>query len=788
MAPIMEQITGWFVTPQGNLLYSLVLGLLALAALVAMGLGRGSVEVAERKRIQQSLLVLLIAQVLLIIASWLAWMGIINSHTYLPPLDRLIALFSLVLIIWMWALADPNRWMAGTVIAVEVIVVIAGIFGVVWWLGQSPQVVFNASVLSGYVYFINIVVLGLGFLLLLWRRPAAFGFGIAMLVIFLAGYLAQFLMPQEPGDYAWFVHIGEMLGYPFLLALPRRLAAHGKYLIHPAGEMSPVAIASQVDEKLIRDVIDLRDEKAPQQYYQKLTRLVGQLMNANVCLLMMPPKVGGQILVPEGYNLQDDWEIDSFVVDGNKMPLLLSAMQSGKALQLDGDAPDSEVRTLTDELSLGRSAHLLEVPFKPSGSSTGMGILVLSKPYYPAWSEKDASRLTELVNTLISSAFHPVPEASMVSEQAAIGKAYQQAQAEAEKLRQEYAQLKAEYDQLASKDVGVETLAGSTIVMSEQQQSLQETVDKLEARNRELENLVNRGRPSFEEVEQLREELRAALTDLARIPTTLSKSDQRMLEVQLSAVRGLETIAPLELVSSIAQEFRQPLSSILGYTDLLLGESVGLLGAMQHKFLERIKASTERVGTLMNELVQVLAIDGGKLDQTPTMVEIEPLIAEAVDSIKAQISEKKIKMNVDIPEKLPPIQASRDALQQILTNLLQNACLATPEDGEIGLTANIEQKEGEAKFLMISITDQGGGIAREELQRVFSRRYKVENPLIQGVGDAGVGLAIVKSLAELLKGRVWVDTQRGIGSTFSVILPVMEVSEAQTKPPTVGEE
>jgi signal transduction histidine kinase len=311
-------------------------------------------------------------------------------------------------------------------------------------------------------------------------------------------------------------------------------------------------------------------------------------------------------------------------------------------------------------------------------------------------------------------------------------------------------------------------------LLAENQRVLEESVKRLEARNRELESLLSKGRPSMEEVEQLRQELRAALADLARIPSTLSKSDQKMLETQLSAVKSLDKLQPTELITSIAQDFRQPLSSIVGYTDLLLGESVGLLGAMQRKFLERVKASTERLGMLMNELVQVVTIDGGGVDQTIVHVNLRPVIDEAIGNINAQIKEKNISLEVNLPEITPDIHANQDALLQILNNLLENACLVSPLDGEIKVSGSIEQVEGETPYMLISVTDQGGGIDNADLPRVFMRRYKMENPLINGVGDTGVGLSIVKSLVELLKGRVWVDSELGVGSTFSVLLPLAE--------------
>jgi signal transduction histidine kinase len=261
-----------------------------------------------------------------------------------------------------------------------------------------------------------------------------------------------------------------------------------------------------------------------------------------------------------------------------------------------------------------------------------------------------------------------------------------------EQYQQEISQLQAQNSALKSKLSQVEPQLGNAAAVMLSHAIIQEKVKELESRNQEMESLLARNRPYQEEVEQLRQELRTALEELARMPTTLSKSDQKMLEMQLSAMKHLDDLGEAEMVTSIGQELRQPLSSIIGYTDLLLGESVGLLGAMQRKFLERIRASSERLGTLMNELIQVLAIDGGQLDQTQSQVDLDAVVDDAVGNIIAQISEKNITMRVDLPEKLPEIQANREALQQILSNLLQNACLVTPVDGEISLSARWKAK------------------------------------------------------------------------------------------------
>jgi signal transduction histidine kinase len=775
MAPIIDRIISLFATPQGNLIVFLVLVLFSFGAYQACSFASGPQASPDGKRMRQGLLSLLLAQLLLFMLAWLAWLGVLEEHAFLPLLDRIVALFSLVLIIWLWVFPKRTPTVDNIVLILEAIIVLAGVLSLLWWIRQNSSELFTTSILGAYAYYIGIALLLLGVILLFWKRPNSWGLGISMLVIFLAGYLAQYLIRQPAGEYAWLVRIGEMVGFVLLLELPRR--------VFPApGEPQPIEsekssspFASRMDKQAIHTFISLANEKSPQKFFQKITQLIAPMMAAETCLLVMPPKTGGQLIVLVGYSVKDDRVIEGFTVDGQNMPDLFAAVQSGKSLRIEGNSSGSEVHPLINELGQNQTVHLIAVPFKPKGSINSLSLVVLSNPSATPWNEMDVAQLNEITNELAGLFPESVDNVQEEDLQVDSTKTVNQVQEELEQQRQEYAQLKEKYDGMVSQATGAAIGLGISAAIVENHESLQEKITQLEARNRELEGIIAKGRPSIEEVEQLRQELRAALTDLARIPSTLSISDQRMLEYQLSTMKRLDDLGQVELVISIAQEFRQPLSAIIGYTDLLLGESVGLLGAVQRKFLERVKASTERLATLMNELVQVLTIDSGQVDQTLSPVDLEEIIDEAVGNIIAQISEKNITMRVDLPEKLPEIKANKDVMQQILANLLENACVVTPEDGEIRLFARIERKENEPNLLHVSVTDQGGGIADEDIPRVFTRRYKIENPLIQGIGDTGVGLSIVKSLVELQKGRIWVDTQEGIGSVFSLLIPLIEI-------------
>ena len=237
-----------------------------------------------------------------------------------------------------------------------------------------------------------------------------------------------------------------------------------------------------------------------------------------------------------------------------------------------------------------------------------------------------------------------------------------------------------------------------------------------------------------------------------------------------------------EFVASLSQELRTPMTSITGYTDLLLGESVGFIGDMQRKFLQRIKANIERMGSMLSDLIGVTAIDAGQLEIRPTVVDMAEIIEDTIIGARAQLEENEITLNMNLPENMPPVEADPDSVRQIMSNLLGNAIKSTPVNGVIDIfAARYENESSEStaaeedtSFLQISIRDTGGGIADKDINRVFERFYRAERPLIEGLGETGVGMAIVKSLVEAHGGRVWLDTEIGEGSTFHFLLPISD--------------
>jgi signal transduction histidine kinase/GAF domain-containing protein len=279
--------------------------------------------------------------------------------------------------------------------------------------------------------------------------------------------------------------------------------------------------------------------------------------------------------------------------------------------------------------------------------------------------------------------------------------------------------------------------------------------------------------PQVINVQHADQSLRVELTP---VPDPYARGFNGIVAVVYGAHELAQVSYQAELVASLVQELRTPMTSITGYTDLLLGESVGIIGAMQRKFLQRVKANTERMNAKLDDLIEITAIDSGRLEIEPETVNIVSIVEEAIMHTAGQFRERGITVDMALEDDLPEIHADPDALSQVMMNLLSNACQASKVNTAVVVSASLQDTSAAAAdasaYLMVSVSDTGGGIAEEDRRRVFTRLYRADNPLIQGLGETGVGLSVVKTLIEAHGGRIWVESEEGIGSTFSFLLPI----------------
>jgi signal transduction histidine kinase len=357
------------------------------------------------------------------------------------------------------------------------------------------------------------------------------------------------------------------------------------------------------------------------------------------------------------------------------------------------------------------------------------------------------------------------------------------------------------YEEQTKLRAQVQELADSRSEFVAVRDNLSAEIQRLQTAYNQLEALAANDperveRLSDEEADSLRQKVEELTAERSRLERELNQATAVLgdVENQLSASQRMAAIKVEEngqtykpqqpdLLVGLVQELRTPLTSITGYIDLLLGESAGILGEMQRKFLQRVSANIARLVTMINDLVHVTELDTGQYHLEPAPVDVINLIETAFTDASIQFREKGLVVNLNLDDDLPLLPADKDAITQIIGQLLTNAYLVSPPDTEINILAQARSvllkasDTAETACIFFSVEDRGGGIAVEDIPRVFARKYKAENPLIEGLGDTGVGMSIARALVEAHGGRLWVESKPGTGSVFNVALPLKPVTE-----------
>lgn len=225
-------------------------------------------------------------------------------------------------------------------------------------------------------------------------------------------------------------------------------------------------------------------------------------------------------------------------------------------------------------------------------------------------------------------------------------------------------------------------------------------------------------------------------------------------------------------VSIVSHELRTPMTSIKGYVENLLDGLGGPLAEKQAYYLERVKYNTERLTRMTNELLDLSRIEAGCMKLRLSTVSLLELASEVVESFQSIVREKSIIIRQQQAGALPVVQGDRDKLNQVLTNLIQNAIKFSPSHTEVLVKLQLRD---DMDCVEVCVVDQGCGIHPSELDKVFDKFYRGESVPIETKG-AGLGLSIAKSLIELHGGTIWVTSTPGAGSRFSFTLPVLPPS------------
>jgi signal transduction histidine kinase len=215
-----------------------------------------------------------------------------------------------------------------------------------------------------------------------------------------------------------------------------------------------------------------------------------------------------------------------------------------------------------------------------------------------------------------------------------------------------------------------------------------------------------------------------------------------------------------DFVATASHELRSPLTSIKGFVELLSRSPE--LGGREREFVQVILQSTDRLVDLVNDLLDVARLEAGKMEVHPRLFDVGEVVREVATLMAPRLAEKDQRLDVHVPPGLPRALADPARVRQIVINLLSNAHEYTGEGGR--LSVSIRADDGQ---LTVAVSDNGRGMTAEEQEHMFDRFVRRED----GAGGTGLGLSIVKSLVELQRGSIEVESEPGSGSTFTVRLP-----------------
>ncbi|HEX6172910.1 MAG TPA: ATP-binding protein, partial [Candidatus Binatia bacterium] len=355
--------------------------------------------------------------------------------------------------------------------------------------------------------------------------------------------------------------------------------------------------------------------------------------------------------------------------------------------------------------------------------------------------------------------------------------------------------------------IGARRLVDQCEIHSDSKQGTKITLRKIMPRHAPLvattslrslvDQLAQRRAPGpLEEIQQQNRELVRALAELrerqeelARINRELEDTNRGVvalyaeLDEKASHLRRADEMKS-RFLSNMSHEFRTPLNSILALSGLLLDRADGELTSEQEKQIGFIRKGAETLLELVNDLLDLAKIEAGKIEVQPVDFEVANLFSALRGMLRPLLLTQTVSLVFDEPAEIPCLYTDEGKLSQILRNFISNALKFT-EQGLISVTATFNKADQTVTF---AVSDTGMGIPAEDQAKIFEEFVQLENPAQRKIKGTGLGLPLCRKLAALLNGKIDLVSQIGIGSTFSVTIPLYysQVPESQaggeTKP------
>ncbi len=283
------------------------------------------------------------------------------------------------------------------------------------------------------------------------------------------------------------------------------------------------------------------------------------------------------------------------------------------------------------------------------------------------------------------------------------------------------------------------------------------------------------------------------------------KVEERTLELKQATERAYHmaqqaeasNVAKSAFLANMSHELRTPLNAIIGFSEVLIDKHFGDLNEKQDEYLDDILTSGRHLLSLVQDILDLSKVEAGKLDVDFSETDLNALLEGSLTMIKEKALKHGIKLSLEVKDMPEVITADERRLKQIVYNLLSNASKFTPDGGSINITAEVidrdsvfenmpiksrdemlsNTEDGHQSYIKVSVADTGIGIKQEYLSKIFEPFQQEDSSTSRKYGGTGLGLSMSKQLIELHKGGIWVESQVDKGSTFTFVIPKLEVPD-----------
>lgn len=773
MTPI-NQLLSLIISPPGNLLFHLVLAFSVLFALQNVILWPLDLSSPIRRTLIIGLSVALAGQILLFISAGLAWQNLLVLPSFLPALERMVLSLTLFWLGRLWLFPAPNVRIDRLSMVLTFSFPLIFLFELLYAPASGQNLGYNTT-LFDQIWTVIIITLSItGLIIALTRSSPVAGEGFGVMGFILAGGLLHYALDAPQSDISATLRLAQLCTYPLLPAMVQhilRLNTSVSASMSPESSASPSRAITTPSMQAIFHWSDVASSIGKDNLLEALTRAIAHTFRADLCLMLQQSETDAETLVVQtGYDLVRDEPIVQSHIRITRFPKLLNVLRHQKTLLVeDESALGEESHNLASVLGLEHIGSLIAAPIQFPVSKPAL--LVLLTPYSNrAWTPEELTRLQVLNQKTAlllkqDEAFHHLQSQVFQLEQA-----LQSLQTDFERLQNENRSLRQTLESSSS------TPSGDFEALLALQREAQDTIEALQAENRALKEMLAESRqkstPSAE-VEHLENELRSTLEEIARLQNALAEANIQILKLQQSA-RQPSNLPPAqqEVLISLVQEMRQPLSSILGYVDLLMGETVGILSALQRKFLERTRVATVKTRDLLEQLLEeVSALTMQSTTNEEVLAEVGPIIDQALNDLAPQIQQRQINVHLDFPAEIPRVRLNPDNLYQILVHLLQQLVTNATTESDLTLRLLNETALSSPPFLLLQISNTPWERIEIPSRQLLHETITGESSF-QEASKERLNIGLIKALIETNGGRVYVDIDSSHAITVNLLLPI----------------